>query len=207
MAEVHDAAPSTAGSWVVPVVRGILALVPAVVITFNQDHSPALGLGVFGWWAVVAGAVVGALTLRLQPDRVVRGVSTVTAVVTVVAGILALSLGSSLPVLLYLVSVWAAVTGFAELYLGVRGRGRAPEARDWTTVGAFTALLAVLFLLLPPDAVTAVGFLGVYFVIIGVALLIGGFSLKWAANRPASDASPASPAAASEASAPETEQS
>ena len=62
-----------------------------------------------------------------------------------------------LPFLLYLVSVWAAVTGFVELFAGLRARGRTPAARDWIAVGGFTALLAIVFLLLPPDAVTAVG--------------------------------------------------
>ena len=55
------------------------------------------------------------------------------------------------------------------------------RARDWIAVGALTALLAIVFLLLPPDAVTAVGLLCGYLVIVGVYLIIGGFSLKWAA--------------------------
>jgi hypothetical protein len=42
-------------------------------------------------------------------------------------------------------------------------------------------VLAIVFLLLPPDAVTAVGLLGGYLVILGVYLVIGGLSLKWAA--------------------------
>ena len=45
-----------------------------------------------------------------------------------------------------------------------------------------------MFLLLPPDSVTAVGLLGGYLVILGVYLVIGGFSLKWAAA-PRADAS------------------
>ena len=77
-------------------------------------------------------------------------------------------------------SVWAAVTGFIELYAGIRPRAH-PGRRDWIAAGGFTALLAIVFLLLPPDAVTAVGLLGGYLVILGVYLVIGGFSLKWAA--------------------------
>ena len=101
---------------------------------------------------------------------------------TVVAGLLALTVpGGGLPFLLYLVSVWAAVTGFVELFAGLRARGKVAAARDWIAVGALTALLAIVFLLLPPDAVTAVGLLGGYLVIVGVYLIIGGFSLKWAA--------------------------
>ena len=181
MATARDSAPERTQYWVVPVVRGLLALVPATVITFSPNHSAELGLLVFGVWAIVSGLLVGALSMRLVADRGIRSLFLVTAIVTVAAGLLALSVPGGLPFLLYLVSVWAAVTGFVELYAGIRARGRTPAARDWIAVGGFTALLAIVFLLLPPDAVTAVGLLGGYLVILGVYLVIGGFSLKWAA--------------------------
>ncbi|WP_051138742.1 HdeD family acid-resistance protein [Agromyces italicus] len=185
MATARDASPERPQYWVVPVVRGLLAVVPAVVITFSPNHAPELGLLVFGIWAVVSGLVVGALSLRLLVGRGIRSLVAINAVVTVVAGLLALSVPGGLPFMLYLVSVWAAVTGFVELYAGLRSRGRTAAARDWTAVGAFTAILAIVFLLLPPDAVTAVGLLGGYLVILGVFLVIGGLSLKWAANQTA----------------------
>ena len=181
MATARDSAPERTQYWVVPVVRGLLALVPATVITFSPNHSAELGLLVFGVWAIVSGLLVGALSMRLVADRGIRSLFLVTAIVTVAAGLLALSVPGGLPFLLYLVSVWAAVTGFVELYAGIRARGRTPAARDWIAAGGFTALLAIVFLLLPPDAVTAVGLLGGYLVILGVYLVIGGFSLKWAA--------------------------
>ena len=180
MATARDAAPERTPYWVVPVVRGLLALIPAAVITFSQNHSPELGLLVFGAWAIVSGLVVGALSLRLLDARGIRSLFVVNAVVTVTAGLLAVSMPGGLPFLLYLVSVWAAVTGFVELYAGLRSRGRTPAARDWIAVGGFTAVLAIVFLLLPLDAVTAVGLVGGYLVILGVYLVIGGFSLKWA---------------------------
>lgn len=182
MATARDAAPEHAALfWVVPVVRGAFAVVPGVAIAFSQDHSAALGLLVFGVWALVSGLVVGALALRDSTVPGIRSLFAVNAVATVTAGILALTVPGGLAYLLYLVSVWAAVTGFVEIYAGLRSRGRTPAARDWIAAGAFTALLAIVFLLLPPDAVTAVGLLGAYLVILGVYLVIGGFSLKWAA--------------------------
>lgn len=180
MPSARDSAPERAQYWVVPVVRGLLALVPAAVITFSQDHSPELGLLVFGAWAIVAGLVVGALSLRLVSDRGIRSLFLANAVVTVAAGLLAVTVLGGLPFLLYLVSVWAAVTGFVELFAGLRARGRTSAARDWIAAGALTAVLAIVFLLLPPDSVTAVGLFGGYLVILGVYLVIGGFSLKWA---------------------------
>jgi uncharacterized membrane protein HdeD (DUF308 family) len=111
----------------------------------------------------------------------------VNGLVTAVAGLLALSFqGAGLAVYLFIVSVWAAVTGFIELYAGLRERSRtaregirSPVARDWIAVGALTAVFAVVYLLLPPNAVVAIGLLGAYLVIVGVYLAIAGFSLKW----------------------------
>ena len=127
MATARDAAPERAQYWVVPVVRGLLAAVAAVIITFSQNHSPEFGSLVFGIWAVVSGLIVGALSLRLVTARGIRSLFAINAVVTVVAGLLALTVpGGGLPFLLYLVSVWAAITGFVELFAGLRARGRWP---------------------------------------------------------------------------------
>ena len=78
MATARDSAPERTQYWVVPVVRGLLALVPATVITFSQNHAPELGLLVFGVWAIVSGLVVGALSMRLVTDRGIRSLFLVT---------------------------------------------------------------------------------------------------------------------------------
>ncbi|MFE5670384.1 hypothetical protein ACFQ58_02135 [Agromyces sp. NPDC056523] len=191
MADARDSAPERAAVWLVPVVRGALALVPSAVITFSQDHSPELGLTVFGAWAVAAGVIVGALAARLVADRTARWIFVANGVLTAAAGLTALGLRDTVSagvggvgVFAYTVAVWAAVTGILELVAGLRGRGRVAAARDWVAAGGLTCLLALVYVLIPLDPVTAVGLLGAYFVVLGVLLLIGGFSLKWAASRP-----------------------
>lgn len=167
--------------WPVPVVRALLGFVPAAVFTFSRDHTASYGLLVFGLWAVVAGLVVGALAMRRAADRFGRIVWGLNAVVTVAAGILALVTPPSLAGLVVLVIAWAAITGIAELVVGLRGRGVDPSSRDHVVVGALTAVYAVVTLVLPDDSATVVGYLGAYLVIIGVYLLIGGLSLRWSA--------------------------
>jgi uncharacterized membrane protein HdeD (DUF308 family) len=188
VADARDAAPERAAAWLVPVVRGTLALVPSAVITFSQDHSPVLGLTVFGAWAIASGVIVGALSARLVADRLARWTFVTSGVLTAAAGLTALGLRDTAPngvgAFTFTVAVWAAVTGILELVVGLRSRGRIAAARDWITAGALTALLALVFVLFPLDPVTAVGLLGAYFVVLGVLLLIGGFSLKWAAAGP-----------------------
>lgn len=167
--------------WTVPLARAVLALVPAIVITFNADHSALFGLLVFGVFAIVNGIVTAGLSWRTVTDPRDRTLFVVQGVVGVVAGVLALIFhAGGLGFFLYLVTVWAAITGVLELYSGIRVRGRHAVTRDWLIVGAFTAILALTFLLLPPHAVVSVGLLGAYLVILGVYLVIAGLTLAWA---------------------------
>jgi uncharacterized membrane protein HdeD (DUF308 family) len=172
--------------WTVPVGRAVIALVAGVAITFNRDHSAAFGLLVFGGYAVVGGLFLAITSLRTLADGRDRQLFVVQGVVGVLAGALALVFADGgLGFFLYLVSVWGAVTGFLEIYSGLRRRRGASvgvSPRDWLSIGALTAVLALAFLLLPPNTVVAVGLLGAYLVVFGIFLVIGGLSLKWAAT-------------------------
>jgi uncharacterized membrane protein HdeD (DUF308 family) len=166
--------------WTVPVVRAVLALIPAIVITFTPDHSAEFGLITFGAFALLGGLFIAAFSWRTLADPVFRTLFLLQGVVGAVVGAVALGFhGGGLGFFLYLVSVWGAVTGFLELYSGIRLRTRNPAARDWLVVGSATAVLALAFLLLPPHAVVSVGLLGAYLVMLGVFLVIAGLSLKW----------------------------
>jgi uncharacterized membrane protein HdeD (DUF308 family) len=173
--------------WVVPVVRAVVALIAAAVITFTRDaHSAQFGLIVFGAYAVVEGAAVALLSLRTVADSLTRTLFVVQGAIGVLAGILALTLsGSGLGLYLFVVSVWAALTGCLELYCSLRNRGKDPAARDWLVTGALTAVLAVVFLLIPSDAVLAIGLFGAWAVVVGVFQAIGGASLQMAARHDA----------------------
>jgi uncharacterized membrane protein HdeD (DUF308 family) len=155
----HAPAAAVIGTryWTVPVARAVVAFVPAGVITFTADHSAQFGLLVFGAFALVSGLVTALLSWRTVPA-------------------LALHAGG-LGFFLYLVTVWAAVTGVLELFAGLRVRGRGQVTRDWLVVGVLTAVFALIVLLIPPHAVVSVGLLGAYLVITGVYLAIAGVSL------------------------------
>jgi uncharacterized membrane protein HdeD (DUF308 family) len=167
----HAPAAAVIGTryWTVPVARAVVAFVPAGVITFTADHSAQFGLLVFGAFALVSGLVTALLSWRTVPDPRDRTLFVVQGIVGVVAGALALALhAGGLGFFLYLVTVWAAVTGVLELFAGLRVRGRGQVTRDWLVVGV---------LLIPPHAVVSVGLLGAYLVITGVYLAIAGVSL------------------------------
>jgi uncharacterized membrane protein HdeD (DUF308 family) len=187
-----------AAYWYVPLARAVPAAALACVITFaGGNYSPQLGLASFGGFAVVSGIVSLILTLRVFPKSVERTVFFLQAIVSVVAGAAALAgLNVGLPLFLVIVSGWAAVTGFLELYAGLRARRIRTASRDWVFIGALTAVFAIVTLVVPPDylqhytapngeprilnaSVMVVGALGVYGAIMAVYLVIAALSLKW----------------------------
>ncbi len=174
--------------WPVPIIRALPALLATIVITFSQDHSAQLGLIVFGCFAIATGVLLAGFSHRRMPRGTARTLVISQGVIGVLAGVGALLLNAAgVGVFLYLVSVWAAVTGFLELYSGVRVKPGNALSRDWLIGGAMTAIMAIVFLLIAPDPVTAVGLFGAYAAILGVYLIIAGLSLKWGNQTPAGD--------------------
>ena len=183
--------------WPWVLLRALPAIVVAIVITFSADHSARLGFLMFGILALAGGAVVLVGAVRAL-EGVVRWCFAVQGAVGVVLGAIALVWGGAgLPFLILLVSAFAVLTGFLELYSGLRSRRRNDSARDWIFAGALTVLFAIVALVVPADytqpftgpdgieraltaSVVLVGVLGAYAAILGVYLVIAGLSLKWA---------------------------
>lgn len=203
MTQNRVAAAHTPMEWTFPLIRAILVAVPAVAITFSGDHSPHFGLLVFGIWAVAAGLVLGALSLRVLGERLSRRLFATNGVLTAASGLVAIGLagsfsaGEGLATFLFIVTLWAACTGVLELYVGWQARATQASARDWRMAGGLTLVLALVLLILPPHSVVSVGLLGAYFAILAVFLGIAAFSLKWDSARPGEKSAASVPATSS----------
>ncbi len=183
-------------AWVVPALRAIVALAVGFAITFTPAHSATFGLVAFGLFAVVEGAVVTAGAFGDRAELRSRGLFVLQGVLTVVAGVAALVLPEGgVHYLVWVVSAWAVVTGALELVSGIRARGRIAAARDWMILGGLTLILAVAFLVVPPDysqalggieqvkgqltaSVVLVGMFGAWAIIAGVLLGIASVSTR-----------------------------
>jgi uncharacterized membrane protein HdeD (DUF308 family) len=193
-------APATGSAglaaWVAPALRAIVALVVGFAITFTPAHSAAFGLVAFGLFAVVEGAIVVAGAAGDRTERRSRGLFVLQGVLTVVAGVAALVLPEGgVHYFVWVVSVWAVVTGALELVSGIRARGRVAAARDWMILGGLTLILAIAFLVVPPDytqtlggieqvkgqltaSVVLVGMFGAWAIVAGVLLGIAAVSAR-----------------------------
>ena len=183
-------------AWVVPALRAIVALIVGFAITFTPAHSATFGLVAFGLFAVVEGAIVGAGALGDRTERRARGLFLVQGILTVIAGIAALvAPDGGVHYFVWVVSAWAVVTGALELVSGIRARGRVGAARDWMILGGLTLILAIAFLIVPPDynqtlggleqikgqltaSVVLVGMFGAWAIVAGVLLGIAAVSAR-----------------------------
>lgn len=173
--------------------RALFAAVAAIMVTFSPDHSAAVGLSVFGGWAV-ATALVLLLAVWLVYPQGARATPVLLGSLTLVAGMIAGIGGIRSTTLFFaLVISWALVTGIVELVSGIRQR-RAGEAAgpDAVLIGAITIALGLGLLLVNPaysldyviekagaftltGITIGVGIFGAYAAVVAVFLGIAGF--------------------------------
>lgn len=186
--------PPPPRAWLFTLLRAATAAALALLVTFSADHSTRLGFVTLAVFGAVTGGILIVGTVRGAYPRplLLIGVVHVLGAVTALA-----LLGAGVATLLFLVSAFFAITGIAELVVGLRSRSNA-AARDWIFVGALGAVLSVGALLVPADydqaivlsdpakvvpdltaATIVVGLLGAYWAIAAVYLVIAGLSLKW----------------------------
>lgn len=182
--------------------RAVMAAVAAIMITFSPDHSAAVGLSVFGGFAIVTSFVLILAAIIVYPNGR-RWPAVMLGAFTLVLGMAAsVPTWRSDTLFFVLVIIWAALTGLVELIAGIRFRG-SDGARDAITVGALGLVLALLMAIVPvglvqqytvegadlelTGIVVGVGLFGGYAAIVAVFLGIAGFT-PGAKNKIESDA-------------------
>lgn len=197
----------------VQLARALFAAIAALMITFSSDHSAAIGLSVFGGFAVGT-ALVLSLGAWLAVPKGRRAPLVLLAVIDLIAGVIA-----GIPALqgddlfFALVVSWAMLTGLVEVLFAIRARrGGDPTARDGIIAGVLGLLLGVLMLLIPSGFVLdyfvegagdltltgiilGVGMFGGYACFIAVLMGIAGFS-PTPPSKPVESAADAGPTSA-----------
>ena len=160
------------------ILRAIPTLIAALVITFSRNHAPVVGLAVFVGFGFLLAAVMLFTVMSVPLEGLNRKLFGAHAIVTAVsAAIAAASLSGGLPALILVISIWAALTAALELYAGYREQNKT-VAKEWLTIGAFTAVLAIIEAAVPLNDVYAVGLFGAYAAMVGVFQVIAGISLR-----------------------------
>lgn len=158
--------------------RAFSAFALGVFITFSQSHSAEIGL-----WSL---AILG-LSIAVTPLVALKNKASVLellplAVVGLLVGalaVLAILVPSQLghvAAFISLVTAFGLISGAFELFQAGRSGFKTQAGKDLLVSAAFALALGALFLIVPLDVISAVGFFGAYLALSGVHLGIAAFT-------------------------------
>ena len=154
--------------------RAAISFGAGIYITFNQSHSAATGLlalAIFGLgYAVLNGvgsAVWGKGLFSLENFPL-----TLAALIVGLAALLVPATDPEAPALVfvYLVTGWGLIAGAFEMYLARRSGFATRFGKDSLISASLSLLVGLLFLAVPLEIISAVGFFGAYLVLSAVHL-------------------------------------
>jgi hypothetical protein len=161
-------------------IRAALAFGLGVFITFSQSHSAQIGLITLGIFGLVTG-LSGALVVVIRRELSLLQELPMATLATLIGlfSLLALGIeGTQYATFMALVAAWGLISGAFALYQARRAGRKEQSGRDFLISAVFGLLLGVLFLAVPLDIVSAVGFFGAYLALEGVHLGIAASSPK-----------------------------
>lgn len=163
--------------WWLLVVRGVLAVLFGLMALIWPGITLAALAIVFGAYALVDGIFAGVGAFRAQPAD--RPALIAEAVLGIVFGIIALAWpGVTVLAIALLAGFWALVTGIAEIYAAIKLRKEMEHEWLLAAAGLLSVFIGVLILIWPGGGALAVAImLGIYALVFGIAMIVGGFRL------------------------------
>jgi uncharacterized membrane protein HdeD (DUF308 family) len=162
-----------ARTWSMWIVRGIASVIFGVLTILQPGASIAAIVFVYGFYALVDGALLLGFAFRHEGRKapyVVRGL------MSIAAGVVAFLLPGPTALAFYvLIGVWAIAAGAAELALAVAIRKDGFRVSGLVVAGLLSLACGVALLVLPMAGVLAlIGVIAAYALMNGVALVVAG---------------------------------
>jgi uncharacterized membrane protein HdeD (DUF308 family) len=163
--------------WWTLVIRGLAAI---AFLTFVMPSTSLLALVIL-WGAYAIADGVFAIVLSIRGARVVPGWGWLLAegIVSIAAGAVTfLWPGITAVVLLYVIAIWAVLTGIAEIATAIQLRSHVRGEWKLALSGVLSIVFGVLLFVRPGAGALAVTWLiGVYAILFGVLLVALGVEL------------------------------
>jgi hypothetical protein len=154
--------------------RAAISFGVGIFITFNQSHSAATGLlslAIFG----IGFALLNAVASTLWGKGLFSLENFPLTLAALIVGLAALLVPATDPeasalAFVYLVTGWGLISGAFEMYLARRSGLATRFGKDSLISASLSLLVGLLFLAVPLDIISAVGFFGAYLVLSAVHL-------------------------------------
>jgi uncharacterized membrane protein HdeD (DUF308 family) len=169
-----------AANWRVMALRGLAALVFGLVVLLWPGAILAVLTLIFGIYAIVDGGVVLVPAFRTSERGARRWLPLAEGAVGVIAGLLALLWpGLTASGLLSVIVGWALVTGVLKIATAIVLRSEVENAWLLAGSGALSVLFGVVLAALVGSGLPALApFIGVFAIVVGVALIVFAFRTR-----------------------------
>jgi len=175
----QPALPALAGNWWAVLLRGIVAVLFGLAALFWPGPTIFVLIVFFGAYAVVDGIFAIVAGIRGSGSGR-RWLLLVEGVLGVFAGLFTFFWpGMTALVLLYVIALWAIVTGVLKMIMAISLRREIEN--EWLMVlsGVLSVLFGVLLAVMPGvGLLSLVWLIGIYALIFGVALIVLGFRVR-----------------------------
>jgi uncharacterized membrane protein HdeD (DUF308 family) len=169
-----------ADNWRLLALRGLAALLFGLVILFWPEVVLAVLALVFGIYAAVDGAILLVPALRASEQGARKWLPLLEGTAGVVAGLLVLPwTGLTATGLLYVIVAWAFATGILKITSAMMVRGDTENRWLLAGSGALSVIFAVLLAVLADSDLSSIApFVGVFAVVVGLALIVFAFRTR-----------------------------
>ncbi len=167
-------------SWWSLMIRGVLAVIFGMLALFAPAKTLDFLIVLFGIFVLVVGlvATLGAIMHRKESEN--WWLILIPGVAGIVIGIISMAMPAfTQTVIIYLIAIWALVSGIGQLYSAMKLR-RDVEG-EWMPIliGIISIVLAVLLFTRPLDAAATVMWLvGLFVLVIGILWILMGFRVR-----------------------------
>ena len=162
-----------AGRWWTMVLRGIVAILFAVLAFAWPGETLSILMLLFGCYALVDGICMLIAAMGGQPRRHNRWLLALEGIVGISLGIVVLRTSvASAVVLLYFMSIWAVALGFLRILEAILLRKEIP-GEMWLALSGVVAILFAVTLMMQPR----MGTVAMIWLIAGYALVTGIFEV------------------------------
>ena len=169
-----------ADNWRALALRGIVALIFGLVVLFWPGLVLTVLALLFGIYAAVDGVITFVPALRSQERGARRTLPLAEGAVGIVAGLVAILWpGLTTSGLVYVIAGWALLTGVLKILTAILLRAEVENGWLLAGSGALSALFGVLLIVLAGSDVPFLApFIGVFAVVVGLALIVFAFRLR-----------------------------
>jgi uncharacterized membrane protein HdeD (DUF308 family) len=171
----QPALPTMSGTWWAMVLRGIVAVLFGLAALFWPGLTLFVLLVCFGVYAMLDGLLAIVAGIRASGGH--RWLLLAEGALGVLAGLVVLFWpGTTALVLVYVISAWAIFTGLLKVVMAVAFRREIESGWLMILGGVLSMVFGVILGAMPgAGLVTLVWLIGIYALILGVALVVLGF--------------------------------